>query len=40
MQYIIGIGTNIGFTLENIHLAIDALESHQDIRIIRKAGSI
>ena len=38
MQYIIGIGTNIGFTLENIHLAIDALESHQDIRIIRKAG--
>lgn len=38
MQYIIGIGTNIGFTIENIHLALDALASHQSIRIIRKAS--
>ncbi|APC91579.1 MULTISPECIES: 2-amino-4-hydroxy-6-hydroxymethyldihydropteridine diphosphokinase [Francisella] len=38
MQYIIGIGTNIGFVLENIHLAIAALASQQNIRIIRKAS--
>ncbi|MBK2145465.1 2-amino-4-hydroxy-6-hydroxymethyldihydropteridine diphosphokinase, partial [Francisella tularensis] len=38
MQYIIGIGTNSGFTIENIHLAITALESQQNIRIIRKAS--
>lgn len=38
MQYIIGIGTNIGFTLENIHLAIDALEALPNIRVIRKAS--
>ncbi|MFV9972579.1 MAG: 2-amino-4-hydroxy-6-hydroxymethyldihydropteridine diphosphokinase [Francisella endosymbiont of Hyalomma asiaticum] len=38
MQYIIGIGTNIGFTIENIHLAIAALESQQNIRVIRKAS--
>ncbi|MDE4947140.1 2-amino-4-hydroxy-6-hydroxymethyldihydropteridine pyrophosphokinase, partial [Francisella tularensis subsp. holarctica] len=36
MKYIIGIGTNSGFTIENIHLAINALESQQNIRIIRK----
>ncbi|MDE4976213.1 2-amino-4-hydroxy-6-hydroxymethyldihydropteridine pyrophosphokinase, partial [Francisella tularensis subsp. holarctica] len=38
MQYIIGIGTNSGFTIENIHLAITELESQQNIRIIRKAS--
>ncbi|WP_150467376.1 dihydropteroate synthase [Francisella sp. SYW-9] len=38
MQYIIGIGTNIGFTLENIHLAIQALDSHEEIKVIRKAS--
>ncbi|MED7788548.1 dihydropteroate synthase [Francisella sp. 19X1-34] len=38
MQYIIGIGTNVGFTLENIHLAIQALSSHQDIKVIKKAS--
>ncbi|MED7818866.1 MULTISPECIES: dihydropteroate synthase [unclassified Francisella] len=38
MQYIIGIGTNIGFTIENIHLAIDALEALPNIRVIRKAS--
>ncbi|AJI55645.1 2-amino-4-hydroxy-6-hydroxymethyldihydropteridine diphosphokinase [Francisella philomiragia] len=38
MQYIIGIGTNVGFTIENIHLALDALASYQNIRIIRKAS--
>ena len=38
MQYIIGIGTSIGFTIENIHLAIAALESQQNIRVIRKAS--
>ncbi|ASG68284.1 2-amino-4-hydroxy-6-hydroxymethyldihydropteridine pyrophosphokinase [Francisella halioticida] len=38
MQYIIGIGTNIGFTLENIHLAIEALSVNQNIKILKKAG--
>ncbi|QIW10116.1 dihydropteroate synthase [Francisella sp. LA112445] len=38
MQYIIGIGTNVGFTLENIHLAIQALDSHKEIKVIRKAS--
>lgn len=38
MQYIIGIGTNIGFTLENIHLAINAMNAHQKIKVLKKAS--
>lgn len=38
MNYIIGIGTNIGFTLENIHTAINLLDIHKDIKVLKKAA--
>ena len=38
MQYVIGIGANLGFTLENIHLAIEYLDQHQDIKVLKKAS--
>lgn len=38
MNYIVGIGTNIGFTLENIHSAVTLIDTHKDIRIIKKAA--
>ncbi|AIT08738.1 2-amino-4-hydroxy-6-hydroxymethyldihydropteridine pyrophosphokinase [Candidatus Francisella endociliophora] len=38
MQYIIGIGANIGFVLENIHLAINALDNNPDIKVLKKAS--
>ena len=37
MQYVIGIGANLGFTLENIHLAINHLNNHAHIRVLKKA---
>lgn len=38
MQYIVGIGANIGFVLENIHLAINALNNHPNIKVFKKAS--
>ncbi|QLE78419.1 dihydropteroate synthase [Francisella sp. Scap27] len=38
MNYIIGIGTNIGFTLENIRSAVALIDAHKDIRTIKKAA--
>ena len=38
MKYIIGIGANIGFTLENISKAIDKIDYHEAIQILAKAS--
>ncbi|GAB4222419.1 MAG: dihydropteroate synthase [Francisella sp.] len=38
MQYIIGIGTNIGFLLDNIKQAINLLAQQPNIKVIKKAS--
>ncbi|KEI35686.1 2-amino-4-hydroxy-6-hydroxymethyldihydropteridine pyrophosphokinase [Francisella sp. W12-1067] len=38
MQYIIGIGANIGFTLENINKAIHTIASNENIKLLAKAS--
>ena len=37
MQYIIGVGSNIGFTLENINTAIQILSSNNSLQIVDRA---
>ncbi|AJC48928.1 dihydropteroate synthase [Allofrancisella guangzhouensis] len=38
MQYIIGIGANVGFTLENINKAIQAIASTENVKLLVKAS--
>ncbi|QIV96092.1 2-amino-4-hydroxy-6-hydroxymethyldihydropteridine diphosphokinase/dihydropteroate synthase [Allofrancisella inopinata] len=38
MQYIIGIGANVGFTLENINKAIQAIASTENVKLLTKAS--
>lgn len=38
MEYIIGIGANIGYTLENIKTAIEVISQHKDMQVLAKAS--